>query len=184
MNKVKTILLGMATSVAMAGSISSHGQEEAMRAQAVFLNTEGKEIGGAILTETPHGVLIEFTVNNLPRGEHGFHIHETGSCEIPDFQSAGGHYNPHDKKHGYLIKDGYHAGDLPNQFIGADGLMRGSLFNPNITLSESDTSLFDFDGSALVVHAEADDYSSQPAGAAGTRIACAVIKSMPPAQLE
>jgi superoxide dismutase, Cu-Zn family len=184
MNKVKTILLGMAASVTMAVSISSYGQEEAMRAQAVFVNTEGKEIGGVILTETPHGVLIEFTVINLPRGEHGFHIHETGSCETPDFQSAGGHYNPLDKKHGYLTKDGYHAGDLPNQFIEEDGLMRGSLFNPNITLSKSDTSLFDFDGSALVVHADPDDYSSQPAGAAGARIACAVIKSMPPAQPE
>jgi Cu-Zn family superoxide dismutase len=183
MNKMKKFLLGMAASFAIAGSISSYGQEEAMRAQAVFIDTEGKEIGGAILTETPHGVLIEFTVNNLPRGEHGFHIHETGSCETPDFKSAGGHYT-HDKRHGYLTKDGYHAGDLPNQFIEADGLMRGSLFNPNITLSDGETSLFDFDGSALVVHAEADDYSSQPAGAAGARIACAVIKKMPPAQPE
>jgi Cu-Zn family superoxide dismutase len=178
MNKVKKFLLGMAASGAMAGSISSYGQEEAMRAQAVFIDTEGKEIGGAILTETPNGVLIELTVNNLPRGEHGFHIHETGSCVTPDFKSAGGHYNPLDKKHGYITEEGYHAGDFPNQFVEADGLMRGSLFNPNITLSESDASLFDFDGSALVVHAEADDYSSQPAGAAGARIACAVIKKI------
>jgi Cu-Zn family superoxide dismutase len=177
-NTKKTTLLSIGVAIGLSVSVYSCAQEEAAtqaQAQATFINAQNKEIGTAVLTETPHGVLIEFIVNEIPQGEHGFHIHETGSCETPDFKSAGGHYMPRGKAHGYESADGYHAGDMPNQFVEADGLMRGQVFNPQVTLAEGEATLFDDDGSALMIHADADDYSSQPAGAAGARLACAVI---------
>jgi len=177
MNRLKSLLLGMAASAAVLPGIASSAPAP-LKAQATFINAAGNEIGAAQLMETPRGVLIEFSVNKIPSGEHGFHIHETGSCELPEFQSAGGHFNPGGQAHGYYTEDGHHAGDMPNQFVRNDGLMRGHVFNPAVTLRAGEASLFDADGSALVIHSGADDYSSQPSGAAGKRIACAVIEKM------
>jgi Cu-Zn family superoxide dismutase len=152
------------------------GAQQAMQAQTTFVNSEGTEIGAATLTETPQGVLIEFVLNNVPTGEHGFHIHETGACDAPDFQSAGGHYNPTGKEHGYKSEQGYHAGDMPNQFAWQDNVIQGNVLNTHVTLGEGDATLFDEDGSALILHSGPDDYASQPSGDAGSRIACAVIE--------
>lgn len=169
---VQQSLFGLAVSLwAIAASAQAPTQ-----AQATFIDPEGTEIGAAELTETPHGVLIEFTIKDIPTGEHGFHIHQTGACETPDFESAGGHYRPRENEHGYLVPEGYHAGDMPNQFAGDDNILQGQVFNPHVTLGEGEATLFDADGSALMVHADPDDYESQPAGAAGSRIACAIIK--------
>lgn len=174
MHSMKKTFFAISLSVALIVSVSSSAQES-VQAQAIFIDAQEKEIGTAVLTETPHGVLIEFIVKDLPRGEHGFHIHETGSCGTPDFKSAGGHYMPRGNAHGYKVAEGYHAGDMPNQFVEADGLMRGQIFNPHVTLADGEGTLFDEDGSAFIIHADADDYSSQPSGAAGARLACAVI---------
>ncbi|WP_407666665.1 superoxide dismutase family protein [Microvirga roseola] len=145
-------------------------------ARAVFKNRDGQTIGSATLINTPNGVLIRAEVSNLPPGPHGFHIHETGQCDASGgFESAGGHYNPDGQQHGYFIEGGPHAGDMPNQTVGQDGKMMAQVFNPNVSF-EGDATLFDDDGSALVVHATADDYRSQPSGAAGDRLACAVIE--------
>lgn len=174
MNTTKTTLLSISMAIGLGVSVFSSAQDST-QAQAMFIDAQETEIGTAVLTETPHGVLIEFIVKDLPRGEHGFHIHETGSCETPDFKSAGGHYMPRGNAHGYEVAEGYHAGDMPNQFVEADGLMRGQVFNSQVTLQDGEATLFDEDGSALIIHADADDYSSQPSGAAGARLACAVI---------
>lgn len=145
-------------------------------ARAVFMNTEGESIGTATLIETPNGVLIRAELTNLPAGPHGFHIHETGACDAEGgFQSAGGHYNPTGAEHGYMVEGGPHAGDMPNQTVGDDGELRAEVFNTMISFN-GENPLFDDDGSALVVHATADDYMAQPAGAAGDRIACGVIQ--------
>ncbi|MBJ6127000.1 superoxide dismutase family protein [Microvirga splendida] len=145
-------------------------------ARAVFMNKEGKTIGSATLIDTPNGVLIRADIANLPPGPHGFHIHEVGRCDASGgFESAGGHYNPRGAKHGYWIEGGPHAGDLPNQTVGQDGKLLAEVFNPHVGFDGEGT-LFDQDGSALVVHATADDYRSQPSGGAGDRIACAVIQ--------
>jgi len=112
----------------------------------------------------------------MSRGEHGFHIHETGARDSVDgFKSAGGHFEPAEHQHGYMAERGPHAGDMPNQFVGTDGKLRAHIFNPNVALADGHTSLFDADGSAIIIHADRDDYSSQPTGNAGDRIACAVI---------
>jgi Cu-Zn family superoxide dismutase len=145
--------------------------------RAVFMNPEGKSIGSATLTETPSGVLISVELTGLPPGVHGFHFHELGRCDpATGFESAGGHYNPGAARHGYMVDGGPHAGDMPNQTVEQDGILKAEVFNSNVTFSSGRAPLFDQDGSALVVHATADDHRSQPSGNAGSRLACAVIQ--------
>ncbi|MGF1621257.1 MAG: superoxide dismutase family protein [Rhodomicrobiaceae bacterium] len=141
-----------------------------------FINADGEQVGTATLTETPNGVLIRAGLTGLPPGMHAFHIHETGKCDAQDgFKSAGGHYAPRGAKHGYNHPDGPHAGDLPNQHVSADGTLKADIISHQTTLRDGETTLFDDDGSALVIHSGADDYESQPSGDAGDRIACAPI---------
>jgi superoxide dismutase, Cu-Zn family len=139
-------------------------------ARAELKDQKGQAVGTVTLTETPHGMLVEGTLSNLPAGEHAIHIHETGKCEAP-FKTAGGHHNPEKKKHGILVAEGQHGGDLPNLNVGADGKVQFDFFAHGLSLK----SLADQDGSAVVVHAGPDDYKSDPAGNAGDRIACGVV---------
>lgn len=146
-------------------------------ARAVFMDTKGKQIGTATLMQTLNGVLIDADLSSLAPGEHGFHIHQTGRCDVADgFKSAGGHFSPSKREHGFRVEGGPHAGDMPNQFVGADGKLRMHVFNSGVSLTQGEGALLDGDGSALVVHAKADDYRSQPAGDAGDRMACAAIE--------
>jgi Cu-Zn family superoxide dismutase len=148
-------------------------------ATGTYINTEGAEIGTVTLTETPNGVLIVTAIDGLPEGVHAYHIHEAGDCEPPDFTSAGGHYNPTDEGHGYHDDDGYHAGDLPNVHVGYDGVLMVEHFTDRVTLGDGEATLFDQNGSAMVIHQGPDDYQTDPAGASGPRIACAVIEQAP-----
>ena len=126
------------------------------------------------LTQGPNGVLIAADVSGLSPGAHGFHIHTTGAC-TPDFSAAGGHFNPGGEGHGFMHADGSHSGDLPNIYAGSDGTARADHFTAAVTLAEdAETSLFDEDGSAIIIHAEPDSYGADPA--AGDRVACGVIK--------
>ena len=143
-------------------------------ASAALRDASGKEVGAATLTVTPSGVLISLDLTAVPPGEHGFHVHTTGKCEPPDFKSAGPHFNPDQTKHGFMTPEGPHAGDLPNLHVPADGKLQVEVLEPNVTLS-GEAPLLDADGSALVIHAGADDYKTDPAGNSGNRIACGVI---------
>ncbi|WP_049680359.1 superoxide dismutase family protein [Peribacillus loiseleuriae] len=139
-------------------------------------NTEGVKVGTVNLEETDAGVRISLEASNLPPGIHGFHIHETASCVAPTFKTAGGHFNPTNASHGIDHEEGPHAGDLPNIEVGKDGMIKEEVIAKHVTLkTHQENSLFDSDGSALVIHAKADDNQSQPAGDAGDRIACGVI---------
>src|SRR3972149_7478241 len=141
---MKSVLLGIACAVVIGAPAVAQG---ALKATATFIDTEGKEIGGANLTQTPNGVLIVLNVRGLPPGEHAFHVHEKGVCEASGkFASAGGHFNPQGKKHGYMSEGGPHGGDMPNQFVGADGALTANVFNPNVTLGEGAGTLFGPDG--------------------------------------
>lgn len=140
-----------------------------------FIDAQGNDIGTARVIQTSKGVLIEADIRGLPPGEHGFHFHQTGKCETPSFQSAGDHYAPEKNQHGYLVRQGPHAGDMPNAQVLQSGLLYVEVYNPSVTLSGGNAPLLDADGSALIIHAQADDYRSQPSGEAGDRIACAVI---------
>jgi Cu-Zn family superoxide dismutase len=148
----------------------------AQSASAPLKDAQGKEVGSANLTQTPHGVLINVAVKGLPPGEHAFHVHAVGKCE-PPFTSAGGHFNPAGKKHGMLAAEGFHAGDMPNLHVPQSGDLTVEVVNADITLEKGKpNSVFDADGSAIVIHAKSDDYKTDPAGDAGGRIACGVIK--------
>ncbi|HXI85978.1 MAG TPA: superoxide dismutase family protein [Parvularculaceae bacterium] len=145
------------------------------RASAILKGVDGADIGTVHFQQTPNGVLISGELSNLPPGAHGFHIHAVGAC-TPDFAAAGGHFSPMKNMHGYLVKGGPHAGDMPNIHVDAGGQTSIELFNPAISLHASDRGyLFDEDGAAVIIHQDADDYQSQPSGAAGDRIACGVI---------
>lgn len=139
-------------------------------------NAEGDEVGKVNLEETDGVVRILLDAANLPKGTHAIHIHETGACEKPDFESAGGHFNPTNASHGTEHEKGAHAGDLPNIEVADDGTIKEELLAKGVTLKmDQENTLFDSDGSALVIHEKADDYKSQPSGDAGDRIACGEI---------
>ncbi|WP_408007330.1 superoxide dismutase family protein [Pseudalkalibacillus sp. A8] len=140
-------------------------------------NSKKEKIGQAQLAESDEGVMIKLKAAKLPPGPHAFHIHEIGKCVAPDFKSAGEHYNPTGKEHGFENPKGFHAGDLPNINIRKDGTVSVSVVSKNVTLRKGKPhTLLDEDGSALVIHEKADDYKTDPAGNAGDRIACGEIK--------
>lgn len=144
-------------------------------ASAILKGADGKEIGKAALITTPSGTLITLELTAAPPGTHGFHIHTVGKCEPPKFESAGGHFNPDSTKHGFLNEEGPHAGDMPNIHVPENGALTVEVLNSLVTLS-GEARLLDEDGSALVLHADPDDYRTDPAGHAGGRIACGVIE--------
>ncbi len=145
------------------------------RASATLTGADGAAMGTVTLTQGPNGVLIAADVHGLSPGPHGFHIHGVGACS-PDFTAAGGHFAPGGEGHGFMHEDGTHAGDLPNIHAGADGAARADVFSDAVTLARnSDDSLFDDDGSAIIIHAKPDSYGEDPA--AGDRVACGVIVS-------
>lgn len=145
------------------------------QATADLKNAKGEAVGTAGLWEDANGVRIAAHVRGILAGRHGFHIHAVGKCDPPDFMTAAGHYNPGGKKHGLRSPDGPHAGDLPNLAVGADGTGGLEYVTKLVTLGPGPTSLFDGDGSALVIHANPDDDVTDPTGNSGGRIACGVI---------
>ncbi len=148
------------------------------RAAAPLRNAEGQVLGMAIFTQEPQGVRISVTVKGLSPGEHGIHIHAVGKCEPPDFLSAGPHFNPTNKKHGLKNPEGPHAGDLPNLVVGEDGSAVYEHITDRVTLTPGELSLFDEDGSSLIIHAGPDDQITDPAGNSGARVLCGVITPM------
>jgi len=151
-------------------------QAQTQTAKAALKTADGEDAGSVTLTQTPRGVLLALSVKGLPPGEHAFHVHAVGKCE-PPFDSAGGHFNPDGHKHGMLAAEGAHAGDMPNLHIPAGGELTVEVLNTSITLEKGKpNSVFDTDGSAIVIHAGKDDYSTDPTGNAGGRIACGVVQ--------
>jgi Cu-Zn family superoxide dismutase len=139
-------------------------------------DASGKAIGDADLVQTAGGVLIRLRIKGLTAGERAFHIHAVGKCE-PPFESAGPHFNPGGHKHGMMSGHG-HAGDMPNLHVPQSGELSVEILNTAVTLEKGKpNSLFDGDGSSLVIHAKADDYKSDPAGNAGDRVVCGVIQA-------
>lgn len=144
-------------------------------ATAELKDKDGKVVGHARFREQPDGVLVRLEVKGLTPGLHAVHVHAVGKCEAPAFTSAGGHFNPRQRKHGLKNPDGAHAGDLPNMLVAKDGSGRFEALTDAFTLKAGPTSVFDADGSALVIHVGVDDYMTDPTGNAGDRAACGVI---------
>ncbi len=148
--------------------------QEVLTARLDFVGSDGVPAGTGTVSALPTGVLFEIEVRGLTGGGWvAVHVHETGSCDpAGGHESAGGHFNPADVPHGYRSDGGPHAGDLPNQYVPADGILRAQIFAPLLTLGAGET---DVRGRAMIVHAGSDDYRSQPSGGAGDRLACAPI---------
>lgn len=148
-------------------------------ATAQLLGGDGKPMGAAELYEGVQGVRLHVKAQGLTPGAHGLHFHSVGDCGHHDhFASAGGHVvGAQDEEHGFDSAHGPHAGDLPNLYAGADGKAEAEFFTSRVSLTKGKTTpLLDENGSAVMIHALADDYKSQPAGAAGDRVACGVIR--------
>jgi superoxide dismutase, Cu-Zn family len=145
------------------------------KAHAEMKSRDGKDLGKIRIIETTAGVLLRIKLKGLTPGAHGFHITAVGKCD-GEFETAGPIYNPLGAKHGYLNAEGPMAGDLPNLVIPASGEVEMDLVSAFVTLNkESEDSLLDNDGAALVIHDKPDDYKSDPDGNSGMRIACGVI---------
>jgi len=147
----------------------------AAKTKVELKDTQGKAVGTIVLWQKGAGVGLKIQLHDLPPGEHGIHFHQNPKCDAPDFKSAGPHFNPESKKHGLENPDGHHAGDMQNIIIGATGKADVTLEDKDVTLHDGANSLFSNGGTAVVIHAKADDMKTDPSGNSGDRIACGVI---------
>src|ERR1700716_4259343 len=180
----KHVALTFVITIALCGACASESRmgKAFSRANAIIYDISGGPVGTPELWQVPNGhVNVEIASLALPAGTHGIHFHEVAKCEggATAFSTAGAHYNPVGKQHGLMNPLGPHAGDAPNIVIPASGVGRVAFSTDRVTLTPGTLTLFDVDGSSLVVHANADDQVSQPSGNSGARIACGVVRALP-----
>ncbi len=172
--KISTWLMASTAALALAAA-SGAAAADLPTAKAKLMDPTGKDVGEVTFTEAPNGVLLHARLQGMPPGTHAFHLHQTGVCE-PPFQSAGGHLNPTGKQHGLLSPAGHHLGDMPNIHVPDSGALEVEVFIEELRFEHPTHGMFDADGAAVVIHEGPDDYTTDPAGAAGPRIACGVIE--------
>ena len=139
-------------------------------------NEAGKDIGTAKLKQMKHGVGIRIEAKGLAPGEHALHVHEKGVCQAPDFKSAGEHFSPQRKSHGFDASSGPHEGDMPNLIVAENGTGHMEVVNTHVSLGKGPNSLLRGGGTTLVIHSGPNNFKSQPAGNAGDRVACGEIR--------
>ena len=149
---------------------------QAAGAETIALNGgDGRPVGSVTLTEGANGVSLKLDASAIAAGTHGLHLHEKGLCEGPKFEAAGAHWNPAGKKHGRDNPEGAHLGDLANLEVPSSGTASMTIEAAGMMMNSGASPLADADGTSLVVHAKPDDYRTDPSGASGDRIACAVL---------
>jgi Cu-Zn family superoxide dismutase len=164
------IVIGLVAGCATTSSVPTAGPA----ASAKLLPTKGNQTAGAVtFTQQGDKVVVKANVTGLkPNGEHGFHVHEKGDCSSGDGMSAGGHFNPAGTQHGNPVSGAHHVGDMPNLKADANGVATLTWEETHFTVTDGPASIV---GRSVVVHLNPDDYTSQPAGNSGPRIACGVI---------
>jgi superoxide dismutase, Cu-Zn family len=166
----KTILL-----VFLFSLVSAAGMAKGSQVTVEVKDAKGKEVGTVKIKSLASGVELKLNLRGLPPGPHAIHFHQNAKCEAPDFKSAGPHFNPDKKQHGLENPQGAHAGDMLNFTADDKGNAKATIVNKSVNLGTDDHSLYSNGGTALVVHAKADDMKTDPAGNAGDRIACGAI---------
>ena len=162
------------TTIALSCVVGAIGVSAQMK-HVDLKDAKGNSVGMAMISPASGGgVTVELDVKGLPPGEHAVHFHAVPKCEAP-FTSAGSHFNPGSKKHGLQNPEGPHAGDMNNFTVDAKGVAKTKVTNKNVSLGDGANSLYANGGTALIIHAAADDMKTDPSGNAGDRIACGVI---------
>ncbi len=181
-----TMLAGLILSLAACGGNGAGSELEPAEsiARASLMGADQTQYGEVIIGEGDGGLLVQIKAEGLSPGPRGVHIHGVGKCEGPDFKSAGGHWNPSEKEHGFDNPKGAHMGDFFNLEIGEDGTGSVEATIEEGSLKEGPNALMDADGAAFVVHAGPDDLKTDPSGESGGRVACGVfeIQRFEPAQ--
>lgn len=171
------LVLGAAAAATTACAALQTATDRVASSTIDFADASGATRGSGLLWQDPLGVVhVDLQLVGLPPGAHGIHFHAAGRCD-GDFTSAGGHFNPANRKHGLSAPGGPHAGDAPNFTVGADGRARVRFTSDRVSLTGGMASLADADGSAMIVHATADDQMTDPSGNSGARIACGVVRA-------
>ena len=167
----------LSTALAIAGCSTMSASNDVL-GTADLRMANGQSAGTATLVDAGEALTLDVAVTGVPSGAKGFHLHTTGRCDAPDFQSAGGHLNPLNRDHGLGAPQGAHLGDLPNLQVDASGTTRTRIALSG-TPAELLPYLFDGDGTSVMIHAQADDYVTDPSGNSGSRIVCGVLQRVP-----